>query len=318
MCRVAGGNPAGSQVGNVSAPASQAPTAIARTTSLNASQVAQFERDGYLSVPQLFAAREIAEIRDTFMAMAKHGPVEGLSEGQSEGQSEGGQSLNRGGSSQYAPSDPLSFYPRMMHPHTHPDKPVGPLSMKYMLHPTLEPILRQLLAEEPVAVQSMFYFKPPKSRGQALHQDNFFLRVKPGTCLAAWLAIDDADEENGAIQCVSNTRSYPIQCPQSSDLSESFTTEHVAPPPGSRIELLPLKAGDLLLFNGNVIHGSGPNRSATRFRRALVFHYVPRNTVELSSWYRTPMRFNAELLTIAAATGGGACGSTEDGQLAPH
>jgi hypothetical protein len=287
----------------------------ASAASLSASQLEQFQRDGYLSVPQLFAPPEIAEIRDTFMAMASDGPVDGLSEG---AQSEGGQSLNRGGAALYAPGDPLSFYPRMMHPHTHPDKPVGPLSMKYMLHPRLEPILRQLLAEEPVAVQSMFYFKPPKSRGQALHQDNFFLRVKPGTCLAAWLAIDDADEENGAIQCVSNTHSYPIQCPESSDLSESFTTEHVAPPPGSRIDLLPLKAGDVLLFNGNVVHGSGPNRSASRFRRALVFHYVPRNTVELSNWYRMPMRFNAELLSITAASGGGACGSIGDGQLAPH
>jgi hypothetical protein len=285
---------------------------------LSSSQLAQFQRDGYLRVPQLFAPPEIGEIRDTFMAMAQHGPVEGLSEVLTGSQSEGRQSLNRGGSAQYAPSDPLSFYPRMMHPHTHPDKPVGPLSMKYMLHPRLEPILRQALAEEPVAVQSMFYFKPPKSRGQALHQDNFFLRVKPGTCVAAWLAIDDADEENGAIQCASNTRSHPIQCPQSSDLSESFTTEHVAPPPGSRIELLALKAGDVLLFNGNVIHGSGPNRSATRFRRALVFHYVPGNTVELSSWYRTPVRFNAEPVSIADASGGGPCGSIEHAVLAPH
>jgi len=280
------------------------------TASLSASQVAQFQRDGYLIVPQLFDPTQIAEIRDTFMATASDGPVDGLSEGR--------QSLNRGGSAQYAPSDPLSFYPRMMHPHSHPDKPVGPLSMKYMLHPRFEPILRQLLAGEPVAVQSMFYFKPPGARGQALHQDNFYLRVKPGTCLAAWVAIDDADEENGAIQCVSNTASHPIQCPQSADLSESFTTEHVAPPPGSRIELVPLQAGDVLLFNGNVIHGSGPNRSATRFRRALIFHYVARGTVELSSWYRTPLRFNAELLSIADATGGGPCGGSEHFAPGPH
>ena len=31
--------------------------------------------------------------------------------------------------------------PRMMHPHQHPGKPVGPLSMRLMLHPRLEPIL---------------------------------------------------------------------------------------------------------------------------------------------------------------------------------
>jgi phytanoyl-CoA hydroxylase len=281
-----------------------------KASSLGADQLAQFRRDGFVVVRELFAPREIAEIRETFMEMAKHGPVEGLSEAK--------QAINRGGSAEYAPDDPLALYPRMLHPHKHLDKPVGPLSMKYMLHPKLEPILAALFAEEPVAVQSMFYFKPPESRGQALHQDNFYLRVKPGTCVAAWVAIDDADEENGGMECVPNTQSYPIQCPEQSNVAESFTTEHVRPPAGCRAELVPLQAGDVLFFNGSVIHGSGPNRSKMRFRRAFIFHYVPRRTVELSHWYSTPFRFNRELLSIPAATGGGPCGTAEDGQQAPH
>jgi hypothetical protein len=81
--------------------------------------------------------------------------------------------MNRGDTSDYAPNDPLKFFPRMLHPHNHLDKPVGPLSMKCMLHPKLEPLLTALFAEEPVAVQSMCYFKPPQARGQALQQDNF-------------------------------------------------------------------------------------------------------------------------------------------------
>jgi phytanoyl-CoA hydroxylase len=284
--------------------------AVAQEIGLSAVEIAQFRRDGFVAVRQLFSPGEIAELRDTFMEMAKHGPVEGLSETK--------QALNRGGTAEYAPDDPLAFYPRMLHPHNHLDKPVGPLSMKYMLHPKLEPILAALFAEEPVAVQSMFYFKPPQSRGQDLHQDNFYLRVKPGTCVAAWVAIDDADEENGGMRCVPNTQSYPIQCPEQSDLVESFTTEHVAPPQGSRAEPVPLYAGDVLFFNGSVIHGSGPNRSKQRFRRAFICHYVARNTTELSHWYRTPFRFNKELLSIPVATGGGPCGTAEDGQQAPH
>jgi phytanoyl-CoA hydroxylase len=283
---------------------------FARKHILDEDQLAQFRRDGFVAVRQVFSPREIAEIRDTFMEMAGNGPVEGLSEAS--------EALNRGGAAAHAPDDPLALYPRMLHPHKHGDKPVGPLSMKYMLHPALEPILAALLEEEPVAVQSMFYFKPPASRGQALHQDNFYLRVKPHTCLAAWVAIDDADEENGGMQCVPNTQSYPIQCPEQSDSAESFTIEHVTPPEGFRAHAVPLKAGDVLFFNGNVIHGSGPNRSRTRFRRAFICHYVARNTVELSHWYSTPYRFTGELLSIPAATGGGPCGTAADGQRGPH
>jgi phytanoyl-CoA hydroxylase len=283
---------------------------LAREGSLSADQLAQFRRDGFVAVRQVFSPEEIAEIGDTFMQMVSNGPVEGLSETK--------QAQNRGGTAEYAPDDPLRRYPRMLHPHNHLDKPVGPLSMRFMLHPNLEPMLAALFAEEPVAVQSMFYFKPPQSRGQALHQDNFYLRVKPGTCIAVWVAIDDADEENGGVQCVPNTHSYPIQCPEQADSRESFTTEHVRPPAGYRAQLVPLRAGDVLFFNGNVIHGSGPNRSKIRFRRAFICHYVPRSTVELSHWYSTPFRFNRQLLSIPVATGGGPCGSAEDGQQAPH
>ncbi|HMK85952.1 MAG TPA: phytanoyl-CoA dioxygenase family protein [Steroidobacteraceae bacterium] len=292
------------------APADDGGSSLARANPLTQDELVRFRRDGFVVLRKLFSPEEIAEIRDTFMAMAAHGPVEGLSEKKP--------AMNRGATPEYGPGDPLALYPRMLHPHKHLDKPVGPLSLRYMLHPKLEPILTALFGEEPVAVQSMFYFKPPGSRGQDLHQDNYYLRVKPKTCVAAWVTIDDADEDNGGMRCVPGTGSYPLQCPEESDLSESFTTEHVAPPAGSRAQALTLEAGDVLFFNGSVIHGSGPNLSATRFRRAFICHYVPLGTTELSDWYSTPVRFNGELRSIPAATGGGPCGSTGDGAQGPH
>ncbi len=276
---------------------------------LSVEQFTQFGRDGFIAVRQVYTPDEVAELRDTFMEMGKNGPVEGLSEF--------GMAYNHSANVKFDQSDPLAFYPRMMHPHNHLDKPVGPVSMKYMLHPKLEPLLAALFEEEPLAVQSMFYFKPPGARGQALHQDNFYLKVKPGTCVAAWVALDDADEENGGMSCVPNTQSYPIQCPEKSNLAESFSTERVPPPAGYQAQVVPLKAGDVLFFNGNVIHGSAPNRSKTRFRRAFICHYVPRSTTELSHWYKTPYRFNREMLSITVSTDGGPCGTAE-GQQAPH
>src|SRR6185503_17895244 len=139
-----------------------------------------------------------------------------------------------------------SFYPRMMHPHKHPELPlVGPLAMRYMLDERVGAILRELFdGEEPIATQSMFYFKPPGARGQDLHQDNFYLRVKPGTCLAAWVAVDDADEGNGGMMCVPQTADLDIACPEKADPALFFTTEHVEPPPGLSPQMMELKAGD--------------------------------------------------------------------------
>jgi ectoine hydroxylase-related dioxygenase (phytanoyl-CoA dioxygenase family) len=53
---------------------------------------------------------------------------------------------------------------------------------------------------EPFAVQTMLYFKPPGARGQAVHQDQYYLRVDPGTRIAAWQALDRCDEENGCLE----------------------------------------------------------------------------------------------------------------------
>ena len=224
---------------------------------LTEKQIEQFNRDGFLAVRQLFSADEIAEIRETFMEMNRNGPVAGLSD------------LPKSLAAAANSKDPLAFYPRMMHPHKHADKPVGPVAMKYMRHEKLRPILEDLFGEEPFACQSMFYFKPPGARGQDLHQDNFYLRAKPGTCMAAWFAIDDADEGNGGMMCVPNTAALAIACPEQSDPTKYFTTEHVEPPPGLKPEYVRLRAGDVLFFNGSVIHGSTPNTSAavTTWRR---------------------------------------------------
>ncbi|SEQ05687.1 Ectoine hydroxylase-related dioxygenase, phytanoyl-CoA dioxygenase (PhyH) family [Devosia sp. YR412] len=268
---------------------------------LNQAQASQFERDGFLAIRGLISPEEIAEIRATYMAAAADGPVPGLSD------------VPRSGSA----NDPLARYPRMMHPHKHADKAVGQLAMRFMLDPRLRPILADLFGEEPFAVQSMFYFKPPGARGQDLHQDNFYLRVKPGTCMAAWIAVDDADAENGGMMCVPQTAMLDIACPEQADPALFFTTEHVEPPEGLEPEMMQLKAGDVLFFNGSVIHGSTPNTSQDRFRRSLIFHYIPGSTKEISHWYEA-MSFDGAAREIAVNMDGGPCGTLQEAAMGPH
>lgn len=256
-------------------------------------------QSGYFVARGLFSPEEVAEIRETFMEMNVNGPVEGLSE-------------IVGGRGEYTPEDPLKFYPRMMQPHFHPELPVGPVAKKYMLDARLRPFLREFMQDEPVAVQSMFYFKPPRARGQELHQDNYYLRVKPGTCMAAWLAIDDADFENGGMKVVPGSQDLEIACPAQADASTSFTTDFVAPPEGMEAVHVDLKAGDVLFFNGSIIHGSSPNVSESRFRRSLIFHYVPLSSEEVGKWYGIAMlTFDEEQVEIAEATGSGPCGTPQ-------
>ena len=272
-------------------------------TALTPDQLKQFRRDGYAVLRGVYSAEEVAEMRDTFTAVAEAGPVPGMSE------------VRHGGSA-YDPADPLAKYPRMVHPHKHPESPVGPLAMRHLLDARLRGVLRDLFdGEEPIAAQSMFYFKPPGSRGQELHQDNLYLRVKPGTCMAAWIAVDDADAENGGMVVVPESDKLDILCPGRADPTKSFTGDFVAPPPGYVPTGVDLKAGDVLFFNGSIIHGSSPNTSADRFRRSLIFHYVPAGCAEVSDFYRPLLRFDGSEVERAVATGGGPCGTSDVGAM---
>ncbi len=258
---------------------------------LTSEQLQQYERDGYLIVRGLFSVEEIAHLRDHFMEIHARGPIPGFFDPLTVEESKG---------------DILRQYPRIMHPHRFDE-----LSKKYMLDARLESVLRGLFGEEPLASQSMLYFKPPGARGQALHQDNFYLQVSPGTCMAAWVPLDDTDEENGGLFVAPGTQNGGIQCPHVADLTKSFTTEEVDVPAGVEPIAANLKQGDVLFFNGSVIHGSFPNISSTRFRRAFICHYVGESTTEMSGGYYPLHTFEGVTVERAASKGGGVCGTEE-------
>ena len=68
-----------------------------------------------------------------------------------------------------------------------------------------------------------------------------------------------------------------------------------------------MKAGDVLFFHGSVVHGSRPNTSTDRFRRSLIFHYIPEDSTEIAAFYNPLVRPDRRT-TKPEAIGGGPCG----------
>jgi ectoine hydroxylase-related dioxygenase (phytanoyl-CoA dioxygenase family) len=162
----------------------------------------------------------------------------------------------------------------------------------------------------------MFYWKPPGGRGQAFHQDNYYLRAAPGNCLAAWLAVDPADRDNGGLFVAPGSHRLRLYCPDEADLSLSFAQELVQIPSGLQEIPADLDPGDVLFFGGNLIHGSQPNRTADRFRRSFICHYVGASAREISWYYKPLYRFDGSEMLIGDATGGGPCGDVQ--ATGPH
>ncbi|MEU6348585.1 phytanoyl-CoA dioxygenase family protein [Streptomyces sp. NPDC047072] len=252
----------------------------------------QFQEDGFTVVRGLFSSDEIDRLCAEFAALHAGGPVPG--------HFEPGES-----------ADPLRRYPRVMHPHE-----ISDLSRRLLLDPRLGDVLERLLGEEVLAAQSMFYFKPPGARGQALHQDNFYLRVEPGTCVAAWVACDVIDRDNGGLEVVPGTHRMDLFCPEEADPEVSFAREYVAPPPGLAAVPVDMAPGDVLFFNGSVVHGSQPNRTTDRFRRSFIGHYVGASAERIGHYYRT-MSMSGERVSLLESEGAGPCG-TEFAPQGPH
>ena len=258
---------------------------------LDQTRLRQFQENGYTVASALLDIDEVDDIRTEFMQLADNGPIPRHFEPTDDN-----------------PADPLTRYPRVMHPHRFND-----LARRYLLDRRIRVILEQLFGEEPLAAQSMFYFKPPGARGQALHQDNFYLRVEPGTCIAAWVAIDTIDRANGGLEVVPGTHAMDVFCPEEADSEVSFTRDFVPPPPGLSPVPVDMSPGDVLFFTGSLVHGSHPNTS-DRFRRSFIGHYIGRSTEKISTWYQV-LTMDGSNVDVAAATGGGPCGVEVGG---PH
>ena len=248
--------------------------------------VEEFEQGGYTLARGLFSAEEVANYREHFMTLRAAGSYPGDTAGVD-----------------VTSNDPLKRFPRMIHMHRWDDT-----SLQWMLDPRINQWLTALTGIEPYAVQTMLYFKPAGARGQALHQDQYYLRVQPGTCLAAWLALDDCDVENGCLQVVPGTQNAPLLCTVKADTTQSFTD--VTVPLGEGMHSVPvvMKAGDVLFFNGQLVHGSFPNTSQDRFRRSLIGHYIVGDAQKVAEFYHPALRMDGSVVELDKSDRGGACG----------
>ena len=253
---------------------------------ISTAHIEQFRSNGHALVRSLFSLDEVISLRDHYMSLREKGEYPGDFAGVDP-----------------KSADPLKRYPRMIHMHRWDD-----VSLKWMIDPRLNDCMTVLLGREPFAVQTMLYFKPPGARGQALHQDQYYLRVKPGTCMAAWLALEACDEENGCMRIVPGTQDLSVLCTTTADTTQSFTDVTVPLPEGADAEPILMKAGDVLFFNGSVVHGSFPNTSKTRFRRALIGHYIAGEAEKVASYYHPILRMNGTEVELGVSEHGGPCG----------
>lgn len=224
-------------------------------------QKTKFEEEGYLVIKGVYSIEAINIIIQTFekewLKLAADGKII------------------------QAPNRPLnSLYPRLRDYHRD-----NKVITDFILNKKAVEILEELIEEEPLVVQTSYYFKAPGSSGLPMHQDNYSIGAIPDTTYAMWVSLDPSDQENGGLKLVPKTHISSISSPEEVHEKESVYRKKISVPAGYKEVEINTEPGDVVIFNGNVLHGSSDNISKDRFRRALVTHYVKSNVEKITLNY---------------------------------
>ena len=147
------------------------------------------------------------------------------------------------------------------------------------------PAVRDILGPNAVAWATHYFCKlPGDQKSVSWHQDASYWGLSNAKTVTVWLAIDDADEKNAAMEFL--PRSHLVghvpwkETTRDAVLNQEIQDISVFDPPFSNN----LKAGEFSLHSSLTVHGSRKNDSNRR-RCGLTIRYAPPDVIPLDSMY---------------------------------
>ena len=152
---------------------------------------------------------------------------------------------------------------------------LDPVFDRISRRPHFADLARFLGFTRPLLLQSMYLFKQPHIGAEVgWHQDATYLHTQPSTVTGFWVALDDADGDNGCLMALPGGHGGPLR-QRFHRSSEAMITETLDDTPWPDTEPVALEAprGALVVLHGLLPHASAPNRSA-RPRHAYALHLI--------------------------------------------
>ena len=251
-----------------------------RSNSLEASEIFQFYESGYIRPGRVFDDEEVGTLKSLIADAA-------LRE-QSEGR-------------RYDLLDPC-LWPDVDEPPPPEEESVDflfnlwleyPGIRDFVFNPTLARWASQLLGTTEVRLlEDNAVDKAPMSGGDLKwHQDFPYWPLAQPNALTAWIALDAADEENGAMRVAPGSHLTGERLPVVFSSGTPYLAEKrpsVVKPidspeaQGFEVRTVDLEVGEVSMHSSLLWHASGANNS-TRHRRALVVRYAANGTIWLGS-----------------------------------
>jgi phytanoyl-CoA hydroxylase len=168
----------------------------------------------------------------------------------------------------------------------------GPLSYRPMMHlaspeltavatdPRWAPIVLPLVGTGDARLYwEQAVAKPPQARTELpWHQDNGYTPLVPEEYVTCWLALDDAELDNGCLWVIPGSHRHGTI--RHHNGAGPFRVGHDGPDTDGRP--VPVRRGSVLVFSSLLMHRSGHN-STDRTRRAWILQYCSKATTSALS-----------------------------------
>ena len=157
-----------------------------------------------------------------------------------------------------------------------------PFIWEIAAHPRILDAVEEVMGPDIMLLATHFFCKYPRGEGEpekfvAWHQDVTYWGLEPAFAITAWYAVDDADVENGCMRALPGTHDCIREHGKSETIGNLLSINQAVPVSAeeeARAVDMPLRAGEISLHHGTLIHGSNPNRSQRR-RCGMTIRYIP-------------------------------------------
>ena len=267
---------------------------------LSAEQIASYQANGYLVLPNFKPAAAMAQVRQRAMAMVEaFDPAEYIAIFSTKDSSTNAnpyflssadkvhcffeeEAFGPDGELRQAKALSINKIGHALH-----DR--DPTFDAFSRGPELAAVAHDLGLTQPQIWQSMYIFKQPGIGGEVgWHQDATFFDTTPLSVTTFWFALEDATLNNGCLWVQPGGHKTPLRelYVRDADMVTMEKLDDTPWPDGDSALAVPVPAGSLVVFHGLLPHYSAPNRSA-HSRHAYTLHvtdastaYSPRNWIQ--------------------------------------
>ena len=157
---------------------------------------------------------------------------------------------------------------------------ISPIFNKVCLNKNILDAVQSIIGKNILICGTTLFIKNPNEKGfVSFHQDAKYIGLEPHNWVTVWLAVTDANEQNGCMRMwpgshKENLKTHEEKFDENNLLTRGQTITNVSL---NKTDTIILKAGQISLHHPTIVHGSGLNHSNDRRIGFVIQSYIGDN-----------------------------------------